>query len=264
MAYGLKVGRSHAVVLAAVAVGTALGGLAVAQTIPRSGYLGDAADRTIDLLGPPPAPGSPRAEADRAIYRATRAMKGTPRWTMAQADFNARAVVGNMSCAIGVRIDPATMPATMKLILHMAPDITRAVDAPKAASARPRPYKTDPGETCGALPASEDYADYPSGHAAWGWAVALVLAEMLPDRADAILVRGRAVGEGRAICGVHNYSSVVAGQTAGAAIVAAEHRSPEFQADLAAAKVELEAALKAHPLTDGCEAEAKVLATPVW
>lgn len=264
MAYGFKVGRGRAAVLAAVVAGTAVGGLAVAQVIPRSGYLGEAASLTIDLLGPAPAPGSPRAEADRAIFRATRALRGTPRWTMAQADFNPRAVVGNMSCAIGVRIDPATTPATMKLILHMAPDITRAVDAPKGASARPRPYKIDPGETCGPLPASEDYADYPSGHSAWGWAVALVLAEMLPERADAILVRGRAVGEGRAICGVHNYSSIVAGQTVGAAIVAAEHRSPAFQADLAAAREELQAAVKAGPAPEGCEAEAKMLATPAW
>ena len=263
MAYGLKVG-GRAVVLAAVAVGTALGGLAVAQVIPRAGYLGDAADKTIDLLGPPPAAGSPRAEADRAIFKATRAMKGSPRWRMAQADFSAANVDTNMSCAIGTKMDLAAMPATSKLILHMAPDILRAGNAPKAFYARSRPYKIDPGETCGVLPASEDDFDYPSGHSAWGWAVALVLAEMLPERADAILVRGQAVGEGRVICGVHNYSSIVAGQTLAAAIVAAEHRKPEFQADFAAAKVELAAALKAKPLTEGCDAEAKMLATPAW
>lgn len=246
--------------LAAVCVS----GLAVAQVIPRSGYLGDAADKTIGLVGPAPIPGSPRAEADRAIFRATRAMKDTPRWAMAQADFNERTVVSNMSCAIGTKMDLAALPATTKLILHMAPDILRGVNAPKASFARPRPYKVDPGEICGVLPASEDNFDYPSGHSAWGWAVALVLAEMLPERADAILARGQAVGDGRAICGVHNYSSVVAGQSIAAAIVAAEHSKPEFQADFAAAKVELEAALKAAPLTEGCDAEAKMLATPAW
>lgn len=264
MAYGFKVGRRGAVVLAAVTAGMVLGGLAVAQVAPRTGYLGDAEADATALLGPPPAPGSPRAEADRAIFRATRAMKGTPRWAMAQADFSSRAVVGNMSCAVGVRIDPAATPATMKLILRMAPDITRASYGPKKAYERPRPYMIDPGETCGPLPASENNYDYPSGHSAWGWAVALVLAEMLPERADAILVRGRAVGEGRVICGVHNYSSIVAGQTVAAAIVAAEHRSPEFQADFAAAKAEMEGALKASPVTEGCDAEAKMLATPAW
>ena len=253
-----------ALAAASLAIAACVGGLAVAQVLPRYGYLGEDAGKTIDLLGPAPAPSSPRAEADRAIFKATRAMKGSPRWVMAQADFSASNVVANMSCAIGTKMDLAAMPATSKLILHMAPDILRAGNAPKAFYARSRPYKIDPGETCGVLPASEDDFDYPSGHSAWGWAVALVLAEMLPERADAILVRGQAVGEGRVICGVHNYSSIVAGQTLAAAIVAAEHRKPEFQADFAAAKVELAAALKAKPLTEGCDAEAKMLATPAW
>lgn len=259
-----RIGPWRGAAVAAVLAGVAAGGVSIAQTIPRLGYLGEAASDTLTLAGPPPAKGSPRDEADRAIYRATRALKGTPRWALAQADFDERAVLSNMSCAAGVKIDPAKMPATMNLILHMAPDILRAVNTPKQTHLRPRPYRVDPGETCGALPASEDNFDYPSGHAAWGWAVGLVLAEMLPERADAILVRARAVGDGRAICGVHNYSSVVAGQSVGAAIVAREHAVAQFQADLAAAKAELAAAAKAGPAPTGCDEEAKVLATPAW
>lgn len=250
--------------MVAVFAGAALGGGSVAQTIPREGYLGVAASDTLPLAGPPPAKGSPRDLADRDIYKATRALKGTPRWAMAQADFNERAVLGNLSCAAGVKLDLATMPATTKLVLNIAPDILRAVNTPKQTHLRPRPYRVDPGETCGALPTSEDNFDYPSGHAAWGWALGLVLAEILPERADAILLRARAVGEGRAICGVHNYSSVVAGQSIGAAIVAREHAVPAFQADLAAAKAELAAAAKAGPAPTGCDEEAKVLATPAW
>ena len=34
--------------------------------------------------------------------------------------------------------------------------------------------------------------DYPSGHASWGWAVGLILAELAPDRAVPILQRARA------------------------------------------------------------------------
>lgn len=262
---GLKIGRGRALALAVLAVGATLGGLAVAQVVPRTGYLGEAGADTTALLGPPPAPGSTRAEADRAIFRATRALKGTPRWGMAVADFDERRVISNMSCAIGVSVDPATMPRTLKLILKMAADVTRASYGPKKAYNRARPYMIDPGETCGVLPKAEDNYDYPSGHAAWGWATGLVFAEMLPERSDAILTRARAVGEGRVICGVHNYSSMVAGQTAASAIVMAEHRSPEFQADFAAAKEELRAvAAKAGAAPASCEAEATVLATPVW
>lgn len=258
------IGLWRGAAIAAVLAGGVAGGVSIAQTIPRTGYLGEAASDTLTLAGSPPEKGSARDEADRAIYRATRALKGTPRWTMAQADFDERAVVGNLSCAAGVKLDLAKMPATMKLILGMAPDVLRGVNTPKQTHLRPRPYRVDPGETCGVLPASEDNYDYPSGHAAWGWAVGLVLAEILPERADAILVRARAVGEGRAICGVHNYSSVVAGQSIGAAIVAREHASAQFQTDLAAAKAELAAAAKAGPAPTGCEEEAKALATPAW
>ena len=47
-----------------------------------------------------------------------------------------------------------------------------------------------------------------------GWAWALILSELAPDRADAILARGLAYGESRAVCGVHYASDVEAGPAA--------------------------------------------------
>ena len=61
---------------------------------------------------------------------------------------------------------------------------------------------------------------YPSGLTAIGWGWALILAQLMPDRADAILERGRAFGESRAVCNVHWYSDVVAGRIVGSAAVA--------------------------------------------
>ncbi|MDI1363496.1 MAG: phosphatase PAP2 family protein, partial [bacterium] len=81
--------------------------------------------------------------------------------------------------------------------------------------------------------------DYPSGHTAGGWAEALVLAELAPDRATAILSRGRAFGESRAVCGAHSASAVQAGFMAGSVVVAALHGQPKFRADLDAAREEL-------------------------
>jgi len=102
---------------------------------------------------------------------------------------------------------------------------------------------------------------YPSGHTAIGWAWALVLTEIPPDRADAILARGRAFGESRNICNVHWHSDVVEGRFMGAAAVARLHAHPAFRAEMEVAKGEL-AVVRAKglkPMRD-CLAEADALA----
>jgi len=102
---------------------------------------------------------------------------------------------------------------------------------------------------------------YPSGHTAIGWAWALILTEIAPDRADAILARGRAFGESRNICNVHWHSDVVEGRFMGAAAVARLHADPAFCAELAAAKAEYKAAIaKGLKPSRDCDAEAAALA----
>ena len=46
-----------------------------------------------------------------------------------------------------------------------------------------------------------------------------------------ILVRARAYGESRIVCGVHNLSAVEAGRTNASALVAALHGSPQFRSN---------------------------------
>ena len=50
----------------------------------------------------------------------------------------------------------------------------------------------------------------------------MILAELEPDRASDILVRARAYGESRVVCGVHNASAVEGGRIIAAAMVAAK------------------------------------------
>ena len=78
-----------------------------------------------------------------------------------------------------------------------------------------------------------------------------------------ILIRGRAFGESRAVCGMHTASAVEAGRTTGAAVVAAEHGSAEFRADVEAARQEIAAQRAAHasaPDPAACQAEAALTA----
>ena len=98
---------------------------------------------------------------------------------------------------------------------------------------------------------------YPSGHTALGWAWALILAELAPDKADAILARGLSYGESRIICNVHWNSDVVAGRIMASATVARLHNNPEFIADMKAAKAELAAA--PVPKKQSCQEEAAAL-----
>ena len=80
---------------------------------------------------------------------------------------------------------------------------------------------------------------YPSGHTAIGWAWALILCEIVPDRTDAILARGREFGQSRVICNVHWQSDVDAGRMMGSATVALLHADDGFLADVTNAKAEV-------------------------
>ncbi|ATQ44526.1 acid phosphatase [Caulobacter mirabilis] len=248
-----------------VALGAALlVGVAAADT-PWKGYLNGSPPDTTTVVPPPPEAGSIRAETDRAIFRQTRALKGTPRWDMAVQDVDERKIVHGMRCAIGVELDPTNAPKLTGLLTRVAPDVGRVTNIPKDKFQHKRPYLVDEGDIC--VEKTEKLAaspDYPSGHTTWGWTVGLLLAELAPDRAPQILQRARAFGESRVVCGVHNASAVEAGRTNAAALVAALHASPAFEADMAAARSELDRARQTLPKAANCDAEAALLAKPVW
>jgi len=216
-----------------------------------SGYLGERAPDTYAILPPSPTPGDPRDVTDRAIFRATRGLEGSPRWTQAQNDANQAGIVKDLACAIGVELTPQNAPRTLALLLKAAPDVSRATNHPKGIYKRPRPYLRDEGPICvEKTPGLAASPDYPSGHNTWAWTVGLIMAELVPDRATPILVRARAFGENRLICGVHSLSAVEMGQLNGSIVVAGLHGNPQFRADMDAARAEIAAARAAGPAPD--------------
>jgi acid phosphatase (class A) len=239
--------------------------LAAGAAFAEGGYLTDAAaPDTLKIIPPAPLPDGPENKADQAIFAQTRALEGTPRWSLAARDSDEKAILADMSCAAGVPLSAATAPHLAALIHKMKADVERGVNAPKNYYMRPRPFFSLPGALC---VARNDNAspDYPSGHATWGWSVGLVLAELDPTHATEILVRARAFGESRVVCGVHNASSVEEARTVASSVVAALHADPQFRADLDAARAEL-AGLLAHagPAPAACAAEANLVAKTPW
>lgn len=205
------------------------------------GYLPPGAIDSATLLGPPPAIGSPRERADRARFLATRRLAGSARWRLATEDNDlGGGAFRRFSCAAGITILPTTTPVTARIMLRIDAD-TRNLGLPvKLRYARLRPSSGNRLRICVPRAAwMRQNPSYPSAHATEGWAWALVLAELRPDHADALLQNGREFGESRIICGVHFESDVEAGRLLGAAMVARLHTNPAFLADMAQAREEL-------------------------
>lgn len=250
---------------AALAITIAVPALVLAQE-PR-GYLPDDSLDMTRILPPAPVRGDARYANDRRVFRDTRHWLGTPRGDLATRDVATRvsAMADAFSCSLGIKLDPNKAPRLIKLITMAGATANAQSHAAKDYFKRLRPFQIDKGKTCQPAEELKGSYDYPSGHTTWGWTWALILANLAQDRATAILARGRAYGESRVVCGVHNYSAIEAGRMTASGTYAAELGQPEFQTDLAAARAEL-TALRADPATpkpEKCDVEANLVATPI-
>jgi acid phosphatase (class A) len=106
----------------------------------------------------------------------------------------------------------------------------------------------------------ETDGSYPSGHSAIGWGWALILSQLAPERAEALLARGRDYARSRMVCNVHWMSDTEAGMAVGAAAFARLQNNELFQATMAAARAELSSVSASAPDADACEQEAAALA----
>jgi acid phosphatase (class A) len=213
----------------------ALSALVVALAAPA--YAQAPAIDAVAVIGPPPATASSDAAADRLDMRPA---VSAERLAQARAD----QVFGPWSAmhpVLGDSFTEARLPHTAKVFADLIAALGPGIGATKNAYGRPRPYAADPRVLQCDAPAQSgaDSPSYPSGHAAGGWAWALVLAELMPARADALLQRGRDYGESRVICGFHFPSDVAAGRVLAAATIARLHAEPGFRRDLDAARREL-------------------------
>ncbi len=255
----------------AIMAATGLATAALAQPERPSGYLTAGEFDVTDVLEAAPRPGDPRYETDRDIFRDTRKLAGTPRYELAQSDvdFRPASMLRNFSCAAGVALTPENAPQLLKLLQRATMDTGMQSGRAKEVHKRERPYVIDQGPTCQAPEelfdrrANRMSYDYPSGHTTGGWTWALILASVVPDRAQHILQRGRAYGESRYICGVHNHSAVEAGFLSATATMALVQTKPAYQDDLRAARAEVDALRAKGTAPASCDAEAALLAQPI-
>jgi membrane-associated phospholipid phosphatase len=230
------------------------------------GYLdATALPDSIALIPPPPAAGSAAFAVDEEVARGTFALRGTPRFALAESDYDLRLpnLINDFSCALNASITEDNAPYLSTLLRRSFSDLALSTYAAKNYYRRARPFQVnnEPPGVPESRAALEGDPSYPSGHTAVGWGFALILTELSPNRADEILARGRAFGESRMVVNHHWFSDVAEGKVVGAATVARLHADPTFRADMDAARDEI-AAVHAKGIAPNrdCKAEAAALA----
>jgi len=258
--------RTANAVLAGLLAAFVLAAPGAAEHRQRTGYLKPGDIDVLAVLPPAPVAGDPRYDADRAIFRNTRKLVGTPRWDMAvnDADSHPDAMLRDFSCAVGVDLTPANAPKTVALVEKVAVNTQHQTWLAKEHYKRLRPFLIDDGKVCQSKEALAKSYDYPSGHTTWGWAWAMVLSDIVPSRATEILARGRAYGESRIVCGAHNASAVDGGRLSATVTFEAIRNKPAYRHDLQAARAEISALRKSGGKPTSCAALAALVEQNVF
>ena len=203
-------------------------------------YLSPSDYDPLSLLPPPPKEGSAAAKAELAEL--DRIQKTRSKADFARADQDFRTRNGTIfAAAIGPAFDLGKLPLTAKLLDSVRQDEDAAAGVAKDYFRRTRPWIVDPAlNSCSKN--DDPHSAYPSGHSSMAYSMAVVLASLVPEKAQPIMARAADYAENRLVCGMHRRRDIQAGQVLGTVVAELLLRNPGFKSDFAAAKQELEAA----------------------
>lgn len=262
--------RSPQTLLVGLCLGFCLGApaLAMADTPVRRGYV-EPAELTALVQNFPSAPVAGSAEdlADKAASARYRSLEGTERWMLATTQAEVRPPMGLslFDCALGYRIDPAQAPVLTRLYVKLLYDANGLAEQIKEHSPRPRPVGDDPERpSCERITeAGRKSNSYPSGSAALATAFGEALAQLEPEKAEAVRETARQIVLSRVVCGMHYPTDVAVGAEVGKAAFALSSATPAYAEDAAAARLELAAAAQRAQTSPACAAERSALAIPL-
>jgi acid phosphatase (class A) len=202
------------------------------------------------LLPPPPSDGSASqkkelAEVEHIVKTRTKERYAQAEWDNEHEDPTA------FAATIGPGFDLNKLPATAKLLEGVMNDQSMAASAakeffhrkfPVAAETSPISYHEWSCDADVKKPADRPLRSYPSGHATMGYSVGIVLAALIPEKAQAILARAADYAYSREICGDHYPADLEASHALGSAVGMMLLNSAALKPEIEAAKAELRAA----------------------
>lgn len=190
-------------------------------------------------MSAPPAEGSARTKAEMAEVRAYLASNSAEEFAAATRDAldETPDIFNNV-----LGFDIATRPQTLKLLQLVVTEEDEDSKVAKKYFHRLRPYAVDPSlKTCTPAPKNKGDNSYPSGHVTLGYSMGIVLAAVMPQKAQAILARSAEYAEHRIVCGVHFRSDIAAGEQFGTILALRLMENAEFKRQMAKAAAELKA-----------------------
>ncbi len=188
----------------------------------------------LELLPDPPSASSTEMEQEYATLSRVQTARSPA--DVARARREATMTVFLFDDVLGLWFSPQNCARTAKLFLQIGTDARFFSNSAKKHWNRLRPA-TRPGFT---PLLSEESTSYPSGHSTRATVWAEILANIFPDKRNALLERGRQIGFDRVIAGVHFPSDVYAGRVIGHNVARELLANPVFRVELERVKAELD------------------------
>jgi acid phosphatase (class A) len=194
------------------------------------------------LLPPPPEDGSALQKADLAEVQRVYRSRTPDRYAQAKWDDTHEDSM-LFASTLGANFDLAKLPETAKLLALVENDQSVSANIAKRYFLRNRPWAIDPSlVACDYKPNAAPRTSYPSGHATLAYSVGVVLADLIPEKSQAIQKRAAEYAYSREVCGAHYASDVEASHVLGTVVGLQFLASPKVAPMIEAARAELRAA----------------------
>lgn len=208
-------------------------------------YMNPAQVDLIHILAPPPAPDSAQGKADLQCVLDAQRHRTLAEGKSVQADVQLS--VFRFADVMGPAFQPENLPFASQFFARTLADDADAIGPAKSYFNRPRPSFAN-HEVKPVVSATMAYGAYPSGHATFAYGTAILLAEMVPEKAVVIFERADQYAKNRVIGGVHYPTDIEAGRISGSVIDNVLLHDRRFEADFARATAEVRRALGLVPL----------------
>jgi acid phosphatase (class A) len=194
----------------------------------------------LKLLPPAPLPGSAVDKQDVAMMLDMQAKRTQAMCDFAQAD--AELSLKRFLAPLGLTLNGDTIETDL-LMKSMVGQMRSASDSAKNFYKRPRPYDYNVGlAPCINKVPFSGYS-YPSGHVAFGYLLAALLTQAVPEQQAKWFDRAAEYGRSRMVGGVHFPTDIEGGRIMGLLLAERALRDPAINAQLQLAKPELRRAL---------------------